>query len=116
MELIMENLLQGGDFVSIQGGKPSEHRQSENFYHGFVLGLISDLRGLYIVTSNRESGNGRYDIMLEPVPDGYDGIIIEFKVFDPGRETSLEDKVESALKQIEEKKYETSLILSLIHI
>ena len=92
------------------GGKPSEYRQPENFYHGFVLGLISDLRGLYIVTSNRESGYGRYDIMLEPVADGYDGIIIEFKVFDPGRETSMEDTVESALKQIEEKKYETSLI------
>lgn len=48
------------------GNKPSEYTEPERFYHGFVLGLIVDLAGQYAVTSNRESGLGRYDIVLEP--------------------------------------------------
>ena len=65
----------------------------------------------YVITSNRESGFGRYDIMLEPVkPEGDDAIIIEFKVFNPRKEKSLEETLTSALTQIEEKQYEANLI------
>ncbi len=91
------------------GKKPSDE-EPECFYHGFVLGLMVELSGRYILTSNRESGFGRYDVMLEPLyPDKDDGIIIEFKVLDKDEEKELSDTVEAALKQIEEKKYETAL-------
>ena len=70
-----------------------------------------ELKGRYQITSNRESGFGRYDIMLEPIkPESDDAIIIEFKVFNPRKESSLEDTLTSALSQIEEKKYEETLI------
>ena len=92
------------------GSNPSKS-QPERFYHGFVLGLLVELKGRYQITSNRESGFGRYDIMLEPVkPESDDAIIIEFKVFNPRKESSLEDTLTSALSQIEEKKYEETLI------
>jgi hypothetical protein len=85
--------------------------EPERFYHGFVLGLIVDLRDKYIITSNRESGIGRYDVMMEPLDkEKNDGIIIEFKVFDKRREKNLQETVASALKQIEEKNYAQSLI------
>ena len=74
------------------------------------MGLIVDLSNNYIITSNRESGFGRYDIMIEPKDTEKDAIIIEFKVFNVRKEKSLEDTVRSALTQIEEKDYETSLI------
>lgn len=89
--------------------KASAASQAENFYHGFVLGLIADLRAVYIITSNRESGTGRYDVMLEPLITGYNGIIIEFKVHNPKKEKSLKDTVKNALKQIEEKNYSALL-------
>ena len=83
--------------------------QPERFYHGFVLGLMVDLTDRYVVTSNQESGFGRYDVMLEPKDKDDDAMILEFKVFNPRREASLEDTVQSALAQIEEKQYETAL-------
>ena len=93
------------------GKRVSKKVQPERFYHGFVLGLLVDLKGRYLMTSNRESGFGRYDIMLEPVkPEGDDAIIIEFKVFNPRKEKSLEETLTSALTQIEEKQYEATLI------
>ena len=93
------------------GKRVSKKAQPERFYHGFVLGLLVDLKGRYYVTSNRESGFGRYDIMLEPVKtESDDAIIIEFKVFNPRKENSLEDTLASALHQIEEKQYEETLI------
>ena len=93
------------------GKRVSKKAQPERFYHGFVLGLLVDLKGRYYVTSNRESGFGRYDIMLEPVKtESDDAIIIEFKVFNPRKENSLEDTLDSALHQIEEKQYEETLI------
>jgi hypothetical protein len=85
--------------------------EPERFYHGFVLGLMVDLRDRYIITSNRESGFGRYDIMMEPVDkEKNDGIIIEFKVLNKRREKNLQETLESALKQIEEKNYAQNLI------
>ena len=84
--------------------------EPEKFYHGFVLGLVVDLASRYTLISNRESGFGRYDVMLEPKDEKDDAIIIEFKVRNPRKETSLEETVEVALAQIEEKQYEASLI------
>ena len=93
------------------GKRVSGKAQPERFYHGFVLGLLVDLKGRYQVTSNRESGFGRYDIMLEPLnPVQDDAIIIEFKVFNPRKEQSIEETLASALAQIEKKQYETTLI------
>ena len=84
--------------------------QPERFYHGFVLGLIVELDEEYIISSNRESGFGRYDVALEPKDKTKNAVIIEFKVFNPRKEKTLEDTVHTALEQIEEKKYETALI------
>lgn len=81
----------------------------ERFYHGFVLGLMVELRGRYILTSNRESGLGRYDVMLEPKRPEDDAVLIEFKVFKPAKEKDLSDTVAAALEQIEAKGYEAAL-------
>ena len=112
-------------FSSFDAGvKPSEEAEPEKFYHGFVLGLMVDLADQYIFTSNRESGFGRYDIQMEPRNRegdaggkdaiinnrGKDAIIIEFKVNNPRREKTLEDIVQTALRQIEEKQYEAALL------
>ncbi len=83
--------------------------KSSRFYHGFVLGLLVDLAEDYIVTSNRESGFGRYDVMIEPKDRSKEAFILEFKVYNPRKEDSLEETVENALIQIEEKQYETNL-------
>ena len=96
---------------SFDGGThPSEFTMPEKFYHGLVLGLLVDLADRYEVTSNRESGFGRYDVMLSPKDPADDGIILEFKVHDPDEEASLEETVQAALNQIEEKKYEQTLL------
>ena len=97
-------------FSYFDTGKKSSDSEPERFYHGFVLGLMVELEDRYIITSNRESGFGRYDVMLEPVDKSEDAIIIEFKVRNAGKEASLEETVKTALKQIEEKEYETELI------
>ena len=91
------------------GNKPSETVEPERFYHGFVLGLLVELADCYTVISNRESGFGRYDVMLEPKHED-DGIILEFKVQDVEDEKELSDTVKAALQQIEKKKYETVLM------
>ena len=85
--------------------------EPERFYHGFVLGLIVDLQGRYVITSNRESGFGRYDVMMEPKnPKEDDAIILEFKVQDEEDEETLKDTVKEALHQISEKQYTQQLI------
>ena len=86
--------------------------QPERFFHGFVLGLLVELRDIYEIKSNRESGYGRYDVMLVPKSDDrkYNAIILEFKVFDSYDESTLEDTAQSALRQIEEKNYDAELI------
>ena len=97
-------------FSYFDTGKNVSGEEPERFYHGFVLGLMVELADRYILTSNRESGFGRYDVMLEPLnPQKDDAILMEFKVFQPKKEKGLEESVETALKQIEEKKYEEVL-------
>lgn len=94
-------------FSSFDTGK---FPQPERFYHGFVLGLMASLQDRYLITSNRESGFGRYDVMLEPRTGEYDGILMEFKICDPQEEAGLPETVKAALAQIEEKQYDTVLI------
>ncbi len=91
------------------GRKPSMETQPERFYHGFVLGLSVELADRYLITSNRESGFGRYDVMMEPKNEMANAVIMEFKVRDPGEEKSLEDTADAALRQIEEQRYEEAL-------
>ena len=92
------------------GTKLSENLEPERFYHGFVLGLIVDLAGKYHITSNRESGFGRYDVVMEPLQKQFDAIVMEFKVQNPAKEESLQHTVQNALLQIEEKNYDTELL------
>ena len=101
-------------FSSFDSGKKEpDKRAPENFYHGFVLGLMVDQTENYIITSNRESGYGRYDIMLEPIDKSNENlpcIVIEFKVINPKKEKTLEETVEAALNQIEDKEYDAELV------
>ena len=111
-------------FIFFDTGK-SPQGEPERFYHGFVLGLMVELEDRYVITSNRESGFGRYDVMLEPrslaaaaalqgkdaaphkdVPP--DAIIIEFKV-QAEEEKELSDTVQEALRQIRERNYNAEL-------
>ena len=99
-------------FSYFDTGRNSSTEKPEHFYHGFVLGLMVELADQYSITSNRESGFGRYDVMLEPrTGDGgsRDAIIIEFKV-QGSEEKELSDTVEEALRQIEEKNYQAGLV------
>ena len=96
-------------FSCFDTGKKPSSKTPERFYHGFVLGLMVELTDRYIITSNRESGFGRYDIMLEPRISGNDAFIIEFKVQDFD-EKELSDTVQNALEQIETLNYMASLI------
>ncbi len=92
------------------GENASEYAEPERFYHGFVLGLLVELSDRYTVTSNRESGFGRYDVMLEPKDTAKDdAFILEFKVKNQRKEATLEDTLQAALQQIEDKKYDVSL-------
>ena len=98
-------------FSYFDTGKNTSRQQPERFYHGFVLGLIVDLKDKYVVTSNRESGFGRYDVMLEPKDVKKDtAFILEFKVRDSDEEETLSDTVAAARTQIEEKQYEAAMI------
>lgn len=95
------------------GNKPSEASEPERFYHGFVLGMVVSLADKYKVLSNRESGYGRYDIMIVPFDRTAKAFIIEFKVIDPDdEEETLEDTIANAHMQIEQKRYETELTAS----
>ena len=98
-------------FSYFDTGKRPSGQEPERFYHGFVLGLMVDLQREYIVTSNRESGFGRYDVVIEPKnSEKNPAIIIEFKVRDNEDEKTLQDTAQAALAQIEEKQYDSALI------
>lgn len=96
-------------FSYFDTGKNPSKKEPERFYHGFVLGLMVELAGRYTITSNRESGFGRYDVMLELKRQDDDAMILEFKVQNKRHEKELSDTVEAALKQIEDKNYEAAL-------
>ncbi|MDM8537842.1 AAA family ATPase [Desulfobacterales bacterium HSG17] len=83
--------------------------EPEQFYHAFVLGLLVWLEGQYEVKSNRESGLGRYDVLLIPKDRKEKGIILEFKKVNERKKESPEKALERAMKQIEEKKYAAEL-------
>ncbi|MCI8646868.1 MAG: AAA family ATPase [Firmicutes bacterium] len=96
-------------FSFFDTGKRPSGAEPERFYHGFVLGLMVELAPRYTLTSNRESGFGRYDVMLEP-GDGQDpAMVLEFKVRDAEDEKTLEETAAAALAQIEEKQYAAAL-------
>lgn len=90
--------------------KPFDMIKPERFYHGFVLGLLVNLSKKYVLTSNRESGFGMYDVMLEPLDKNQIAYVIEFKAFKQNRDKTLEGAVQNALKQIREKQYDTQLL------
>lgn len=92
------------------GNHPSEKTEPERFYHGFILGLIVDSGIHYMITSNRESGLGRYDVVMEPTDKNDNAYVFEFKVFNPARENTLEDTLKAALAQIHEKNYDAMLL------
>ena len=86
------------------------YQQPEKFYHGFVLGLMAEQTENYMIKSNRESGFGRYDIMMLPKKEALPGIIMEFKVRSSRKEKSLEETVGAALQQIKERNYDAELL------
>jgi len=93
------------------GSRPAQTAEPERFYHGFVLGMVVELADRYTVRSNRESGYGRYDVMIEPRDRRSKAFLFEFKVLDrESDEAALEDTVANALAQLEEKKYAAELI------
>ena len=87
-----------------------EYQEPERFYHGFVLGLMAEQTENYILRSNRESGFGRYDVMMIPKREELPGIIMEFKVRSSRKERTLEETVKAALTQIEENNYDEELL------
>ncbi len=99
-------------FSYFDTGKKASRGEPEKFYHGFVLGLIVELADRYVIMSNRESGVGRYDVMLEPRSKENKAIILEFKVQDTeyGEEKDLSETECAALEQVEKKNYAASLI------
>ncbi len=91
------------------GKNPSGEAEPERFYHGFVLGLLVELSDKYRITSNRESGFGRYDVMLEPLGPSEDAVSIEFKVCSARKKQTLEDTAAEALDQIDRMRYAADL-------
>ena len=85
-------------------------KEPEKVYHAFVLGMLVSLADTYEVKSNKESGYGRYDVMIIPKDISKQGIIIEFKKINEFLDDTIEDATKEALEQIEEKKYEAELI------
>ena len=80
---------------------------SESFYHGMMLGLAAGMSSRYYIRSNRESGEGRFDLVLEPKVHSLPGIIMEFKA--TKNDASLSASADEALKQIEDKHYDTDM-------
>ena len=111
MNAYMERVCRDTSSFFDTAGHPSDRKEPERFYHGFVLGLMADQAVNYMLKSNRESGFGRYDVIMEPKDPTDTAVIIEFKVFDERRgESSLSDTVDAALAQIKEKQYDAELL------
>lgn len=92
------------------GREDAGNQEPERFYHGFVLGLIADQTDIYEIRPNRESGFGRYDVVLEPKDRTRDvAVILEFKVLSPGKEKGLEETAQAALQQIKDRRYREEL-------
>lgn len=100
-DILLDFTYSSMSYFDVANGPAS--RTPENFYHGFVLGLLVSMRDKYRIVSNRESGRGRYDIAMYPLQAGADAFIIEFKVLDLRREKTLEETAECALQKMEEK-------------
>ena len=96
-------------FSYFDTGKGKLGDEPERFYHGFVLGMVVSMSKEYHIRSNRESGFGRYDIMIYPKLSEWQAFIIEFKVRNQQKEATLSDTVQAALQQIEEKRYDEEL-------
>ena len=110
MEEYMDDIMLA-TMSSFDGGMTPSDKVPESFYHGLVLGLLVEQKGRYEIRSNRESGYGRYDVMMIPRKDDLPAVILEFKLFSSKRgEKLLEDTAANALKQIEEKKYDMELL------
>ncbi len=113
-EVVMEAYLNDimlTSMSSFDGGNNPSIKLPENFYHGLVLGLLAENTRDYVIRSNRESGYGRYDVVMEPKDNDHPAVIMEFKLLNSRRgEATLEDTVTNALKQIEEKRYDTDLL------
>lgn len=99
-EFVINNL----SYFDISGKEP------ERVYHAFVLGMLVSLSNEYEVNSNKESGYGRYDVIIIPKDISKIGIIIEFKKIDYFLDDTIEKATKEALKQIDEKRYETELV------
>lgn len=85
------------------------YNEPERVYHAFVLGLLIQLQSQYLIRSNRESGYGRYDLILIPKDKRKNGIVIEFKKLISENQETTEKALQSALKQIEDKHYADEL-------
>lgn len=103
-EIFTEFIMRNMSYFDVSGKEP------EKVYHAFVLGMIVSLNNEYEVKSNKESGYGRYDVMLIPRDASNLGIIIEFKRIKETNSKTIKTGIEEALKQIEENKYEAELI------
>lgn len=84
-------------------------KEPERVYHALVLGMMVNLQSKYKITSNRESGYGRYDIMLHPLQENLPAYIFEFKKYDSDDEDTIQATLESAMRQIKERNYAVTL-------
>ncbi|MEJ8553124.1 AAA family ATPase [Tepidibacter sp. Z1-5] len=101
-EILSEYLIKSASYFDIE--------ESEKFYHAFVLGILVALNEDYEVKSNRESGYGRYDIMVIPKDQTKLAIIIEFKKVSKRRKETLETAVDKAIAQIKDRNYRQELV------
>lgn len=116
---MLESLIEGdletfedilSEFVMKSASYFDTAERNESFYHAFVLGMLIGLGDDYQVESNRESGYGRYDVMVIPKDKGKLGIVMEFKKVNQRKNEDLESAVDVALKQIKDKNYRQELL------
>jgi hypothetical protein len=83
--------------------------EPERVYHALVLGMMVQLQSEYRITSNRESGYGRYDVMLHPLKPALPAFVFEFKKFEEDDEESIQDTLSTAMQQMKTKNYASTL-------